>query len=352
MWRDRLRRGVRAGRTAYKAFKVARSLANTVKNVQQSYKRKRPNKETKGKKKHKKQVSQPTKSGNHSWQTTVTWGKFRGKLPKAIRQNHPLNIWVDQNMERIANADEGRQAVNLIPAFASLFTLGNLQTFFGVGGSSTNAAQRRYLRSGSIKMMATNNTNQNCKVTVYNVTLKSDMKFATTANPLTAWQQGYVTEGATTAAQQYMGSTPYDSGYFGSLFTIWKTTNYFLSQGDSFVHTTNVHINKEIPILKVWNLTNEPLGTTSAAGQGGLKGITQWLITTIQLFPSHETTLNTNITTSIGALDVVYLNKGSFAENVQDSKEYASFGLLSNVPASALQVINTDTGAEVATFAG
>lgn len=348
VWAERLRRGVRAGRNAYKTYKVASSLARTIKNVGTN-KRKRPSKDKKRKKS--KKLSKVTRTGNHSWQTTVTWGKYRSKVPKALRQNHPTNIWVNQLTERLANTLAGQQAIGQNVAGASLFTLGAMQAFFGEGDDLSGATQKRFLKSGTLKIMGTSNANTNIKVTLYNVTLKADMKQALTSNPVNAWERGYSLEGSA-GGQKLMGSTPYDSGFFGSLFTIWKTTNFFLSQGESFVHITNVHVNREISMGKVWDLAGQPAGVASPLGYGGFKGITQWVMISVQGFPAHETTVNSNITVPINAVDLVYLQKGTFVENVIEQKEFTPITILNTTPATALQVINEDTGAEVNTFAG
>jgi len=353
-WRARLRTAAKLASGAYRVARGYRQTKAVVQGIRGSMRvgRKKDRGKYPAGRKRPQKFSKVSRSGNHAWQSSVTWGKYRSKLPKSLRRNHQLHVIIDQKTERVANLDEGKQGIAVTVGGSSLLTLGEIQDAMSSWGEAAPlSTQKGFIKNANLKLMGTNGTNQNIKITVYNVCLKQDIKFSSSANPVFAWAQGYVNQGGTITDNQLMGSTPYDSSYFGAKYTIWKTTNYFLSQGESFLHHTTINLNKDVSAAKLWDLTGEPAGSGTLPGYGGIKGITQYLMITLQCFPSHETTTQTNITTSIGSVDLIYLKKIALCENNAEQKEFRKITLLSNVAATALQVVNEDTGIEVNTYA-
>lgn len=330
---------------AQTAFKVGKMVA-------QGLKRKRISSKSKTSKKRKiTLLTQVQKTGNHSWAGGARWGRYRKTPPKAIAANQQENIQVEQYSERIDNPDEGQQGINA-SNYGTLWTLGQLKQLTDPTTvtpiSATNSILHKWIKGGSIKFLGTNGGNTNIKVTVYNVVSRRDLQLGT--DPVTEWATGYgTTQPGLAGTNAYTtGATPFESPYFTRAFKIWKVTNYFLSQGDSMVHTTMINANKKIDFSRIWQSTAD---TNPSGNSGYYGGLSQAIIVTVQGFPAHETTTRENIGIPRVSLDAIWLLKHSYYNMEEKVSQQKNISLLTNAPTSAYKVVNEDTGADVATYA-
>lgn len=275
-----------------------------------------------------------TKIGTGQWTSKAIYGRFK-KPPKFMRMKDETYNYNDYQTERI-NCGWGRQAIGGLAATA--YNLQDLQTITGAGTTVNDSSKKTYLKSANFRILATNTSNQNAKVIVYNVIAKTDCQ--TTFTPIRDWNVGYARQGSTAGTDLQWGATPYDSSTFTQNWKIWKTTTYYLAQGESFLHNTYINPNRFLNNAKVANMTG---GTSLVTPAGGIRGLTQWAMVVLQPFPIHESATRTTITTADSSLDVVYIRRFQNYETSLQSKLIQYGNVLTSTMVNPQQM-NEDTG--------
>lgn len=282
----------------------------------------------------------PNQIGTGVFKKTVTWGRYRKSDPAIIKTITPKYTYVDQYGSRLESAQgvQGFTHSNL-----NIFTPKDLQTMSGITTDATSPINV-YIKGGSIKVMGVNASNHNIRVTFYNIVSKRSI--GPEHQPALDWQDGYVDQGLTTAASNTVGATPYDVSRFGTNWTIWKTTVYRLSQGESLEHDCNININKMISGPQLWDIVNETASATSNVG--AYKGITHYMIMVLHGYPAHDTTTETSVSLPRVALDFTIQKKFSYYKQQVLPKATTQVNLYSSI--LTLETVNVDTGVENAVF--
>lgn len=338
-YRRRINRAVRRG-VKYAGKRLLAAGLGRMLSTKRNLKRKGPS-YTKTTKKRK--LNKPKRIGGHSWAGYASWGRYKA-APKTVSSNHSLNNYVRQLAERVAAATPGRQGIN-DDYKSNIFTLGGLQELTGHGDAADQAARKTFIKGGQLKILGTNSSNTNMRITAYNICARRNLDVGVT--PFTDWGIEQSMQGLSEVTPYMMGNTPYSSRIFTQHWNIWKTTNYYLSAGESFVHTTNVNVNKFVDFTEVWR---EARGL-SATKSGAIKGVTQYVILVVQGFPAHETTVQTNVTTARVSFDAVYLSKCQWYQSDIDYQATTySAQLLNTSPASNLVQVIDETATELTIF--
>jgi len=184
------------------------------------------------------------KVGSGQWACTAKRGRYR-PVPKSIKDTTEIVNSNFQSTERIVNT-AGRQAVGGI--FANLWSLNDLQTVTNLP-TTGSSVKHSMIKSGQLRAFGTNTSNNNVKVLIYNIVAKCDMTSGLFA--VQQWAQGFADEGSVISNREYYGETPYGSSKFCSQWTVWKTTSFYLAEGESFMHNTSINLNKRIANSKL-----------------------------------------------------------------------------------------------------
>lgn len=246
--------------------------------------------------------NKPQKLGGAAWKSSVTFGRFRAKPPKSIKDSdEPFNTNY-QTTERIINST-GKQGVG--GKICSVYDLADLQNILAAGFTAQTGENKYfYIKNSKLQIIGTNAANVTMKVIIYNVVSRRDQDELQVADTL--WQNGYIENGLTIQQKYTYGASPFDVGRFTQAYKVWKVTEHLLGAGESFVHTAWYNPNRRINMLQVANLTNN---TAGAANAGGIRGLTQNTIIVMQPFPAHSAPDPNNITIPEAALDLVYIRK-------------------------------------------
>lgn len=312
---------INAGKFGFKAAKIAKIVSHkgTGTQTQNNF-----NKKGKG-----------VKVGSGQWACTAKRGRYR-KAPKSITDDEELLNYQLQSTERLVNG-AGRQGVGGIAA--NLWTLNDLGSALNYTFSGIANAKHAYVKSASLRAFGTNTTNNNVKVLIYNIVAKTDMQDG--FFPVQDWAQGFVGENSALSQREIYGETPYGSSAFCSRWTIWKTTSFYLAEGESFMHNTIINYNRKISLAKIYDLSGK---TTPSANTGAIGGLTQALLIVLQPFPAHETTTRTNISIPVAGLDICYSKRYASYNMSQNTRQIAQPTVFSTTFATAAQQMNEDTG--------
>jgi len=154
--------------------------------------------------------------------------------------------------------------------------------------------------------------------------------------------------GLTSAQREVYGATPFDVYRFTSNFRVWKITNHLLGPGESFCHNMYYNVNKKLNLALVQNLTNSGSAT---ANTGAVKGLTQYCFVVMQPYPAHETSVKTNISVPLAALDLITYQKFTSYQIHDANKAITQQNAYNTVFATAAQqeMEDLDVVANVAT---
>jgi len=282
----------------------------------------------------------PNQIGTGVFRSKVTWGRFRKSDPKVIKTITPKYTRVDQAGARLESAI-GLQGI--YGTGINLFTPKDLQTMSGVTTDATSPVNL-YIKGGSIKLMGTNASNHNIRVTFYNITSKRSL--GPEHWPLTDWNDGYADQGLTAAALNTVGATPFDVSRFGTNWTIWKQTHFRLSQGESCEFDTTININKMISGVQLWDIVNETAAAT--ANVGAYKAVTQYIVMVIYGYPGHDTGTETLVSLPKIAFDFAYTKKYSYYKQQLLPKATTQVTLFNDT--ANIEAVNLDTGLEHTIF--
>lgn len=292
----RVRRTTR--RALKKGFKTAVAVGNFLA-LRKNFRKRNGGSKTITKNKLK---NKPQKLGGAAWKSSVTFGRYKAKPPRSIKDTNEMYNNSYQTTERIINST-GKQGVG--GKACSVYDLLDLQNVLGSSSTAQLGENKNYyLKNSKLQIIGTNAANVTMKVIIYNVVSRRDQDELQVAD--TIWQNGYIENGLTIQQKYTYGASPFDVGRFTTAYKVWKVTEHLLGAGESFVHNAWYNPNRRINMLQVANLTNNTAGSTNA---GGIKGLTQNTIIVMQPFPAHSAPDPNNITIPEAALDLVYIRK-------------------------------------------
>lgn len=225
------------------------------------------------------------RTGNRSWGATHSYG--RKSMPRWSK-----SLIKEQNVYTNAISDQF-QILNLIGQQQSdtadkpiLYNETDLLAY-------CNPSARAFQHHGVLKLLATNQSDSNVFIDLYEWVARRDSPRA-----------GLATLYAASAGPNYFGNTPFQVETCVQTCKILKVTRYILAQGESFEHVMHVYPNK---------MTDATM--TGDTSYKMFRGLTHGILPIQYGAPYNDITTKTQISLGKNAVDYVY------------SKHYYSYGI-------------------------
>jgi len=329
------RKSTRSHGRVRKLVKFARGTASAINSgrsiISRVLSRKKVSSRTKTK--SKKKSNTVVQMGTGVWKSACRWGKYHKRAPKHIVANSPKVNYIDQGAFRLESS-AGRQGVG--GTGLNLFSPADLATLSGVT-SDLSSTKQWHIKGGSLKVMGTNSSNANIKVTFYNIYARRNLGIEHW--PITDWNEGYADQGGTIGVNQnYVGASPYDVSRFTQNWGIWKTTVFRLGQGESLEYTIDINVNKVMNGVQLWDIVNE---TSPSQSIGAYKGLTQYLVCVVSGYPAHNAGAEASVSVPQVAFDCTYTKKWQFWNMQELSRQTNTLSTYSTAFAGTQMNIDT-----------
>lgn len=227
---------------------------------------------------------------------------------------------VIQNSAGRQEAAVGTQTYTSIGDFFTSTDL-NLGHVLLVGNAAGGAqSTKTAFHSVHSECMMTNQSNTNCRMTIYDVICRKDTD-ATVTDPTTAISTAYndIVNGAASNAI-CVGSTPFSMPRFTEYFKVEQVTSVTLSPGACHVHKVHIALNK---------LISKTISVRIAGS--GVQGITRYSFVRFHGSPQNDITTQTQVSTSQVSIDWVNSEEYKF-RNVVTSLPFTDVN--DNLPAA------------------
>lgn len=180
------------------------------------------------------------------------------------------------------NSDQGRQFIHNA-AFMRKGTLTAMET--AAAGGATNVPVKLFLKSGKVTYRFRNQSNTNCKMSIYDIGWKRNSVSAALDDPGECWQKGLTDFGVSATFSQTVGQTPYRSPEFNQYCYTKKVTTVSLEPGQQHDHT-------------VYHLYNRVVDTIEFQNNVGLSvaHLTRYLMVVFHGTLGHESATSTTVT--------------------------------------------------------
>lgn len=231
---------------------------------------------------------------NSSMSTNKIGGRI---LPKSVYQIAKLVAprTIANNSSGNISCTQGRQQI-LAFEYNNLSELQYIKSII----SSTDRNIRLILQTGITKLLLRNQTNTNCRLSIYDIVTKRDSQNTTYDTPIEAWQKSS-TDNSDVNQLYYIGQTPYKSAEFRKFFAVNKVTYANLEPGMQHEHIVHHKYNKIIDTTR-WDNTT---GTS-------LAGLTRFIMIVFYGHLAHDTAAPASVTTSPITLDWMYSEETTY----------------------------------------
>jgi len=259
----------------------------------------------------------PTGGGDSA--SYFTRVKKPNSLIVKLSKESPVST-VIQNSAGRQEAAVGTQTYTMIGDFFTSTDL-NLGHILMVGNAAGGAqSTKTAFHSVHSECMLTNQSNSNCRMTIYDVICRKDTD-ATVTDPTTAISTGYndIVGGAASNAI-CVGSTPYSIPRFTEYFKIEQETPITLSPGQTHVHKVHIGLNR---------LISKAISVRIAGS--GVGGITRYTFVRFHGTPANDVTTQTQVSTAQISIDWVNSEEYKF-RNVVTSLPFTDVN--DNLPAA------------------
>lgn len=201
-------------------------------------------------------------------------GKNKSKKSLLQKLTAPQTIFT--NLNGNASSTQGKQGVTVF-SFLQKADLTSIETGAN-GGVTTNNNIRFYLKTGKFVLKLRNQSNSNCKLTIYDIVTKRTPPVSTYSNPLQCWSKGMNDYGIT-SGYQIVSNTPFKSPEFRQYFAVNKTVTISLEPGQQHDHTVYHKYNKLVDSVRFQN-------SSSLA----IQGLTRYCMIVYHGLLGHEST--------------------------------------------------------------
>lgn len=231
--------------------------------------------------------------GTHHWISNSYFGRFK-KEPKGMSAYQAMHAIGDSASQGTTTA--GKQAVVSAPL---MYNQTHLNIVFGTG----DAGHSCYHNYGVQTTRATNQTNGNMFIDVYDCVSKFDSTLAA------------ATQWATDTTELNLGVKLTDSQDFNLAWKVEKTTRIVLSEGESFEHITHHYPHRK------WTIEKDDISSATI-----YKGLTRQTIFILGCAAYNELTTKSNVTTGVGTIDFVhtYSLRFKLLPHINDGYIYSS----------------------------
>lgn len=186
------------------------------------------------------------KTGQNSSVSFCSLGKkFPSRLDKALYTKvQGRQSLVECNSNR-ATSVLGEQAVTafFMNGAAELEAMRDIANL----GVSTENDVIFWMGHSKLSLHLRNQTNTNCKLTLYDISVKRNAFSSTYDTPIEAWDKGYLDmNAALTSHSKEVGATPFKSPEFRLYFKVQKVTTMNLEPGMEHEHTVIQRLNRRV----------------------------------------------------------------------------------------------------------
>lgn len=287
--------------------KTRRAAARSKNKNRPLFKRKRPGKQSvmRGK---------PRKVGTGHWLTVSTFGRKqpRGSFLKGMKKTQFKMHYNVADAFQITSV-VGQQIVSVGGGVLNLWTPRTVYNMASEDAHAGDGLSKLLLVSGQTRLLATNQSNANQFIEIYEIVNRNDVSVLQTQiyNPYLAWNGSSDQENVYTTQP---GSTPFESRAFTLTYKVLKVTRYNLALGESIEHITNDNVNRVFDSYKDELLNNQGIGNAPAVNIGGFKGLTKWLMIVQWSAPYNDSTTKTQVSLGAGSVDYVFTRKFTFQQ--------------------------------------
>jgi hypothetical protein len=183
----------------------------------------------------------------------------------------------------------GKQNIQVV---LSAFSQGEIATLYSDIFGATKM-DRFLLKKCQAKAVFSNIYLSNVTVDLYDVVARKDVGPSAIADPVTAWAQGDIDSG-TSSAYTSVGATPFQTEVFNQYFKVMQTTRMVLGAGQQHAHHVNIDPHR-LMTWPYWNYT-----------ANGFADLTYYLVVVIHGAPANDTITQTQVTVGQGGLNFIY----------------------------------------------
>lgn len=285
----------------------------------------------------------PISNSYFRWPARLKYVKI-GKQLKAVTSPQ---YWVANSTFRIdctvgiqafvANGGPAYWSSTDITAIMNQATISSATAGAVIGYTPNPKTQKVLLKSCTAELMMTNQTNDVVHCRIYDVVARRDISSANFYNPGIAWVTG-VTDQGIASQMQVVGSNPFQTPGFTTMWQVEKVTDVNLHTGGHHCHRTKSVIN---------HMFNDEIIQAIGASNSAIKGITRYSLVVIHGYPGNDTVTKTQatISTNACALDMVVSKQYQYMVFEKSSTFANNSNALPTSYANAESIINDLTGA-------
>lgn len=232
------------------------------------------------------------------------------RIPTAVYKSLIGHQGIADESHGYALSTTGQQEAILLPIMlrADLAAIKTIAT----GGVSTAKTAKIFMKSYVASLHLRNQTNQPCRLKIYDIVCKRDTAGTSLDNPLECWSKGLQDlTGVSTDNYKIPGQVPNRSDEFRTWFKILNVTPVNLNGGDPWIHNINIKMNRMLDTTAVDN------GQPTA-----IQGWTHYVMVVFIGSLSNSTTDNTQVTFCPVKLDYLWTQTIKFAYVEKNTATY------------------------------
>lgn len=250
--------------------------------------------------KRKKKVGKRTRAGGRGQTTFFTKYMKSQRLPKQIYKQLVGHQGVADESHNFALSTIGQQEIIQIPIFLKADLLEIKDTVVGL----TNKSAKIFIKSFSGSLHMRNQTNQPCKMKIFDIVCRRDGQISTLDSPGECWNKGLIDlTGVATDSYKIPFQHPMRSDEFKCWWKILNVQSVDLAGGDPHVHHINIKCNRMLDTTVI------DTGATSQC----IAGWTHYVMVVFLGSLSNSTQVNTEVTFCPIKIDWLYQNTIKFA---------------------------------------
>lgn len=203
-------------------------------------------------------------------------------IPPHILDSLPPQVY------QLAFASQLKSAVGL----QNVTTLGNMFIPSMVTAYTSDTVSRVVFESGTMDVTMNNIFLSNAYVIIYDIVARKDCAVANVQDPLSAWVNGDINTGATSAYTK-LGSTPFQTELFNQYYRVAQQTDVVLAAGATHVHKARLKSNRQISAAYA---TNTPYA---------IKDLSYFCMIEVHGSPANDITTQTQVSVGQAGLNII-----------------------------------------------
>lgn len=258
--------------------------------------------------KRKQKVGKRTRAGGRGQTTYFTEYMKAQRLPKQIYKQLVGHQAIADEAHNFALSTIGQQEAILFPIFRRQDLLDIKDQVTGI----TPKTAKIFMKSFTASLNLRNQTNQPCRMKIYDIVARRDSAGTTLDNPIECWNKGLQDlTGSVTDTYRIPFQNPNRSDEFKTWWKVLNVQTVELSGGDPHVHHVSIKCNKMLQTTAIDNGASE-----------AVKGWTRYVMVVFIGSLSNSTQVNSEVTFCPIKIDWLWCSTVKFAYLEKNTATY------------------------------